>query len=223
MTIFPGPGEPLALPWQVMDLGDMLRLLEGATPNPVGRPRVVAIDGRSGNGKSTLANRIQQVVTLSTIVHTDDIAWHHGFFDWSDLLVEGVLRPVWGGEAVSYRPPGWQRHGRPGAVTVPAGQRLLIIEGVGASRSVLVPWIDNAVWVQADVREAERRGILRDGGTDEARAFWQEWMDEEVPFLERDQPWQRADLIVAGTPDVPHDAATQVVVAPSPRLGADPH
>jgi hypothetical protein len=30
----------------------------------------------------------------SALVHTDDVAWRHSFFGWSDLLIEGVLKPL---------------------------------------------------------------------------------------------------------------------------------
>jgi hypothetical protein len=63
--------------------------------------------------------------------------------------------------------------------------------------------------VQSDFAEAERRGIARDieqggnGDRAETVAFWHEWMEHELRFLERQQPWRRADLIVAGTPVIP--------------------
>lgn len=31
-------------------------------------------------------------------------------------------------------------------------------------------------------------------------AFWHEWMGEELPFLAREGPWERADVVVCGTP-----------------------
>lgn len=91
----------------------------------------------------------------------------------------------------------------------------MLIEGVGASRAELVPWIDRAIWVQSDFTEAERRGIARDGGTDEARTFWDEWMAAEIPFLAEDRPWERADAIACGTPELPHDPDAEIVVAAS--------
>ena len=117
---------------------------------------------------------LHRSVPGSAIVHTDDVAWHHSFFDWSDLLVEGILKPLRYGRAVSCRPPGWDKRGRPGAIQVAAGLDLVIVEGVGASRTEVMPWIDRALWVQSDLEEAERRGIARDGGTDEARDFRRE-------------------------------------------------
>lgn len=212
-----GPGEPEFGPWRAVSACAMLERLLDPAGTPDGRPWVVAVNGRSGGGKSTLAERLCRQVPGATIVHTDDVAWHHSFFDWSDLLVDGILRPARRGEAVRYRPPGWETHDRSGSIDLPAGCPLIVVEGVGASRRDIVPWIDRAIWVQSDVAEAERRGIARDGGTDEARAFWHEWMSEENPFHERDRPWERADLIVCGTPALAHDAHTEIVVADAGR------
>ena len=30
--------------------------------------------------------------------------------------------------------------------------------------------------------------------------FWHAWMAHELPFFADEQPWRRADIIVAGTP-----------------------
>jgi len=168
----------------------------GRAPAPAGRPRVVAVDGRSGAGKTTLARRLAATVARSAIVHTDDIAWFHARFDWVALMREGVLEPVRRGEAVAYRPPPWDERSRPGAVEVPAGCELVVVEGVGAGRAELADLLDAAVWVQSDRAVARERGLARDGGDVEG---WDEWEAEELPFLARDRPWERADVIVAGT------------------------
>ena len=197
------PGEPQAGPWRVESVGVLVDLL-GAGGRAAGRPRVVAVDGRSGSGKSTLAERLLAAVPASAVVHTDDVAWHHSFFDWTELLATGVLEPLHRGEAVDYRPPGWATKGRPGAVTVAAGLDLVVVEGVGAGRRELASRVDAVVWVQADFEQAERRGIERDTAAGrsrtEATAFWQEWMAHELPFVADQRPWERADVIVAGSP-----------------------
>lgn len=71
--------------------------------------------------------------------------------------------------------------------------------------------VDSVVWVQADLERARARGITRDGGDASAAAFWDEWMAEEFPFLAQQRPWERADVIVAGTPDLEYDPAFVVV------------
>ena len=119
-------------------------------------------------------------------------------FGWAGTAA-GVLAAARAGEAVSYRPPAWDDRGRAGAIEVPAGTRVVVLEGVGAGRRELRDQLDALVWVQSDFAEAERRGIARDGGGPQAEAFWQAWMAEEIQFLLVDRPWHRADLIVDGT------------------------
>jgi uridine kinase len=212
-----GPGEPSAGPWRVTPISDVVHLVFDADRKRHDRPWIVAVDGRSGSGKSTLANLLHQSVPASELVHTDDVAWHHSFFGWSDLLVENILKPLRNGKAVSYRPPGWQKHKRPGAIEVAAGLDLVVVEGVGASRTEVMPLIDRSLWVQSDLDETERRGIARDGGTEEARNFWHEWTAQEFEFLERQRPWERATVIVNGTPTQPHDRNTEIMVSQALR------
>jgi hypothetical protein len=176
---------------------------------------VLAVDGRSSSGKTTLAARLQDAIAESAVVHTDDIAWRHSRFGWADLLIDGVLMPFHRGEPVRFRPPRWAEHGRPGAIQVPARCPVLIVEGVGAGRSEVSDLIDALVWVQADQQEAGRRSLARVGQPGGPRTVGDlgEWMAEEDPFLAGQRPWERADILVAGTPQIPFDPASELVVA----------
>ena len=199
-------GEPAAGPWAAATSAELLRLLDAAAGLVGGRPRIVAVDGRSAGGKTTLAARLHAAVPASAVVHTDDVAWNESWFGWAPLLAHGVLEPVRHRAGVRFQPPSWPAHGRDGAIEVPAGLDLVIVEGVGASQRALSGLLDAAVWVQSDAAEAERRGIARDialgvnGDEDASIAFWHEWMAQEAPFLAADRPWERADVIACGTP-----------------------
>jgi hypothetical protein len=197
-------GEPAAGPWRVVPAGEVLAQL--------GRPRVLAVDGRSGGGKTTIARRLAASVPGATVLHTDDVAWYHAFFDWADLMRDGILAPLRRRRSVAYRPPAWAERGREGAITVPAGCPLVIVEGVGIGRRELSEYVDALLWVQTDEDEARRRGLARDGA-DEA-TFWAEWQAAEDPFQAEQRPWERAGLIVCGAPDLPHDPQSELVVAP---------
>jgi energy-coupling factor transporter ATP-binding protein EcfA2 len=210
-----GTGEPVAGPWHVESLAGFVHRLEDMIPAPVGRPRIVAIDGRSGSGKTTLAKRMADLISTAAVVETDDISWYFSRFDWADRLRDGVLIPLRRGEGVHYRLPDSPHHGEMGHLSVPADASWVLVEGVGSSRRALTELLDGSIWVQSDAIEADRRGILRNGGDARAARRWSEWMAEEQPFIEADRPWERATVIVAGTTDVPHDPIDQLVLAPA--------
>jgi hypothetical protein len=207
LRISKGGREPAFGPWTAMTpIGVMDRLMETATPAE-GAVGVLAIDGRSGGGKTTVAGRLATAMDACAVVHTDDISWHHSFFDWTNLLIEHVLLPVGRGEAVDYRPEAWQERDREGSISVPAPLQWLIVEGVGAARRELVPYIDAVLWVQSDDAIAREWGIARDGGNEAAISFWDEWMAAEEPFLADHRPWERANLVINGTPPAGTDPA----------------
>ena len=80
--------------------------------------------------------------------------------------------------------------------------------------------------VQADERETGRRSAARAVNRPAAdlanrpvdRAPFDEdgWMAEEIPFNTAQRTWERADIIVCGTPEIPYDPNTEIVVAPPP-------
>lgn len=199
------PEEPAATDWRPIELTELAALVLDQTPAAPGRPGLIAVDGRGASGKSSLVAALSAEIADSAVVHTDDVAWHEPFFGWGSLLKEHILVPLRGGAAVDYRPAAWQTHDRPGRITVPAGRRVVFIEGTGASQRDFADLLDATIWVQADYDESERRGLARDiasgvnGDADQATRFWHEWMSYEHDFLAAEQPWQRAAFVVAGT------------------------
>jgi hypothetical protein len=226
MALLLAPEEPEAGPWRAESLSAVIEALTGPGPGRavVGRPVVLAVDGRSNAGKTTLAGRICRAIPGSAVVHTDDIAWEHSRFGWADLLIGGILVPVQQGRAVSYRPPRWAEHGREGSIEVPAGCPLVVVEGDGAGRREAADLIDALIWVQSDRREAGRRSAARaarPGAADLANApadgspFDEDgWMAEEAAFNTAQRTWERSDVIVCGTPEIPGDPVAEIVVAP---------
>jgi hypothetical protein len=210
------PGEVEATGWEVTTLFDLVQRLLDASPGVTGRPRVIAIDGRGGAGKSVLASRLQELVPASAVVHTDDIAWNQAYFDWAGLLVDGVLRPLAAGGAVDFQPPAWSQHGRCGVISVPVGLEVVWVEGTGVIRGELAPWIDASMYLQGDLDEQERRLVARDGASTAMQEHIAAWLAEELPFMLREEPWQQATVVVSSTPALDHDQATEIVVATRP-------
>jgi uridine kinase len=225
MKLAPGTGEPLAGPWRSVSVTALAQaLLDWAAESGVHRC-VVAINGRSGSGKTTVAQRLEDALPAATLLSTDDIAWHESMFDWANIAVSEVLAPFRSGQEVHYRPPAWDRHSRPGHVGIPPTSRFLLLEGVGASQRALSDVLDVTIWVQSDFEVAEQRGIARDvasgvnGDETQSIAFWHSWIAQEIPFLERDRPWERADVIVAGTSRM--KVETQAINVASPLTSKD--
>ena len=78
MTLILEPGEPPAEDWHGASLTHL-----ASTLVPDDCPRaIVAVDGRQGAGKSTLAAGLARTWTdagrAAGIVHTDDLAWWQG-------------------------------------------------------------------------------------------------------------------------------------------------
>jgi uridine kinase len=188
--------EAEAGPWRRVDDDELRAILTRLLPDT---RAVLLVDGRSGSGKSTFAERAAALLG-GAVVHSDDLAWHHDAVAWDDLAITHVIEPWRRGEEVDYRPPGWVARGRDGSVRVPEKVRVLVLEGVGAGRASLAAHADAVVWVQSDRHEARERGLRRDvelGRTRaEAEDFWDGWMAAEEPFLADDRPWDRADVVV---------------------------
>jgi hypothetical protein len=134
------PEEPEARPWRAVPLTVLVRALTQRGPGSIGsgRPVILAIDGRSNNGKTSLAVRIAEAVPGAAVIHTDDIAW-------------GTLAS--------------------------AGPTCLL----------------TGSWSPCTAAA---------------------WMAEEIPFNAAQRAWERADVIVCGTPEIPCDPITEIVVAP---------
>ena len=101
------------LDWHVRPLDDLvLQIRVRATA----RPMMIAANGYSSSGKTTLARRVAAALDSCHVLHTDDIAWHQGVFAWDALLINDVLPVVRSGRPLRYRPQAWEQRRREGAV-----------------------------------------------------------------------------------------------------------
>ena len=94
---------------------------------------------------------------------------------------------------------------------------MLVVEGDGAGRREVGHLIDAARRARARAAHADAidgANMPADGSPPDDAA----WMAEEIPFNTDQRTWERADLIVCGTPEIPFDPVTEIVVAePRPR------
>jgi len=167
-----------------------------------GATRLIAIGGRGGAGKSTLAAALAAQDPSLQVVHLDDLHREGGANDPGAIAwdkVHELLNGLRAGRSVSYRRLDWECNwldDRP--IRVPAGGTV-IFEGVSAIRGVggaLGDPYDLTVWIDCDPQVAMERGITRDGGGDHIRAFWDAWITREHEYIADQRPHELADVVL---------------------------
>ncbi|MDQ0632180.1 para-aminobenzoate synthetase [Arthrobacter pascens] len=168
------------------------------TPAPV----IIAIDGRSGAGKTTLAIELAALLRSHhkvSLFHLEDIypGWN-GLTAGIERYVSTVLKPLSSGERAVWTSWDWERHyDGDTRVTMPA--EIVIVEGVGAAAAEARPLLSAVVWADslADLRRT--RALNRDGGTYEP--YWDHWAEQEDAWLAGDDVPRHADIRVLNGAD----------------------
>lgn len=184
---------------------EAVRRLRQAPDRPgsiAGSIKVLAIDGPSGAGKTTFADRLQVAVSGAgrpvPVIHLDDLypGWN-GLADVVPRLLEWVLQPVAAGGDPRYRRYDWPsgRYAEWHSVDLTDAE-VLIVEGVGSGSLPCAPYLSVLVWVDAPPALRMARGISRDG--EAYRPHWKRWAAQEAALFEREGTAHRADLVVNG-------------------------
>ncbi|MFJ9562932.1 uridine kinase [Streptomyces fuscichromogenes] len=162
-------------------------------PPSCGPVRLVGIDGHAGSGKTTFAGRLASTLGGAPVLHLDDIASHEELFAWTGRLLTQVIEPLARGGTAHYSPYDWhtRRFGPPRPLP-PAP--VVLVEGVGAGRRALRPFLARLLWMELPHEESWTRGRTRDGA--EQRDFWAEWVGAELEHFTEDPSRPHADLLV---------------------------
>ncbi|MFI6081996.1 uridine kinase [Streptomyces sp. NPDC051217] len=164
-----------------------------ALPPSCGPVRLVAVDGHAGSGKSTFATRLAAALGGAPVLRLDDLATHEAFFDWTERLAEDVLGPLARGASARYAPYDWTlRRFRTPRPLLPAP--VVLIEGVGAGRTAVRPWLARLLWMDRGAEESWQRGRERDGS--DLSAFWDAWTRAETRHFAADPSRPYADALV---------------------------
>ena len=169
-------------------------------------PVLVAIDGRCGAGKSTLAAQLREQLPCR-VFHMDDfflrpeqrtaarLAQPGENVDHERFLTE-VLLPARRGEDVTYRPYLCARRSLDAPVAAPAA-RLTIVEGAYACHPALWEYYDLWVFLTVDSEEQLRR-IQARNGPERAIQFRDRWIPLEEAYFAAFDVAARCDMLLHG-------------------------
>lgn len=184
------------------------RVTAGLARHPRSGPLVLAVDGRSGSGKSDLAGalvaRLRAADGLGAPGAVALLALEDAYRGWDGLAVgvglaaSGVLEPLSRGLPGAVRRWDWHAGAVAGELRVPADgeplPRVLVVEGCGAGSRLCAPFVDLLLWLEApaDVRRA--RAMARDDDAWVDR--WDAWAAQELALLQGRDARAAADIVV---------------------------
>lgn len=184
---------------------------------PVARPVIIAVDGRSGAGKTTVAVELAALLRRHrsvSLFHLEDIypGWD-GLAGGVARYIETVLAPLSLGMPATWTQWDWAAE-HDGASRTTELAPVVIVEGVGSSHGGAGAFLDATIWVDAPSQNRKERALERDGDT--YAPFWDLWADQEERLLEGSRVPELADIVVDGTHGVANaprlvlDALTQL-------------
>lgn len=173
----------------IRDLAARLRAL----PPSCGPVRLIGVDGHAGSGKTTFAGRLSAALGDPPVLHLDDIATHEELFGWTRRLLRQVVEPLSRGETARYVPYDWSARAFGPVRELPPAP-VILLEGVGAGRRALRPYLARLLWMELARDEAWTRGRRRDG--EAQSAFWAGWVAAERQHFVEDPSKPFADLLV---------------------------
>ncbi|WP_069173196.1 uridine kinase family protein [Streptomyces griseus] len=178
------------------DLADHARRLRSLPPS-CGAVRIIAVDGHAGSGKTTFTGRLASALGGAPVLHLDDLATHEELFAWTGRLRAQVLDPLSRGEAARYAPYDWTAR-RFGAARVLGLAPVVLMEGVGAGRAAVRPYLAELLWLEGDSERSWQRGRRRDGPA--LSEFWDGWTVAEERHFADDPSYPFADTVIRQVP-----------------------
>ncbi|TSD63564.1 hypothetical protein [Aeromicrobium piscarium] len=157
-----------------------------------GRTRVVAVDGRSGAGKTEFAHQLANRLD-APILSLEDL-----YPGWNGLeaavhSLRGILAALAVDDLGTARRWDWADD-RPGELLTVTPGPLLIIDGVGSGAARIRPFLSLLIWLQADDATRKSRALERDGAT--YAPWWETWAAQEHEHLVREQTAAAADIVI---------------------------
>jgi len=182
-------------------------LLAAALEQQPTKPLVLALDGRCGSGKTTLANALAQQFPASIVLRSDDFylppaqrvpGWEKTPCANMDLarLREEALRPAYGGRTVQYQAYSCREGAYQPMRKLPT-QPLVILEGSYSHHPLLAGYETVRVFITCSKEEQARRLQAREG--ERYENFAARWIPLEEGYFAAYKIEEIADFVVDTT------------------------
>lgn len=194
----------MAEPKRVVSIEELTALVQaGSTRGP--RPYLVAVDGRCGAGKTTIARALCEA-TGWPLVHADDFflqpsqrtpqryATPGENIDHERLEAE-VLKPLRQGQPAVYRRFDCQVMAMGETLRVDGNPAGVVIEGSYTMHPSLRKYYDLMIFVTCDAYTQKARLVQREG-QERFRMFAERWIPLEEKYFTADQVEQSADVVI---------------------------
>lgn len=164
------------------------------------RPVIIAVDGRSGAGKTTVAVELAALLRRHrpvSLFHLEDIypGWD-GLAGGVERYIGQVLEPLSEGLPAIWTAWDWEAK-NDGASRTTAVAPVVIVEGVGSAHGRASGLVDAVIWVDAPTQSRKQRALERDGET--YAPYWDIWAEQEENLLAGEASAEHADILVDGT------------------------
>lgn len=161
------------------------------------RPVVILIDGRSGAGKTTLAQLLAarwDAASDVAVLRLDDIypGWD-GLRSGAETATE-VVRAVRETGAGEWPAWDWTTDRASGARRSIGTRDVLVVEGAGILTAASARLADVTVWLEAPEAARRARALERDG--EAYRPHWDRWAAQEDAHIRAEDPRARADVVI---------------------------
>ncbi len=178
--------------------------LSSVSPS-VGNTVFIAVDGHGGSGKSTFAKLLAEKLGAE-IVQTDYFASWDNPLNWWPLVIQYVFESIKSGvTTLNYPKSKWTPEHKPEPVVDQPVTKIMILEGVSSLRKEFREYIGFGIFVDTPKEICLQRGVERDltydykKSREELAEMWNKWFEDEDAYFKRDDPKDKADLIIDGT------------------------
>lgn len=150
------------------------------------KPVLIAIDGFGGAGKTTIAQKLKDMLGNAYVIGIDDFiikerlteqTAEESYFD-RERLTQEVLKSASANMSIQYRKLEWAENKLSAPIAVPEVD-YLIVEGISSTHPDVAQYFDVKIWVDTPIEIARERGRARDGSNENAQ-HWDLWAANDM-------------------------------------------